>query len=67
MKQKILITGAAGLLAHIENVGSCVEKALTLSELIRVEIHGPAEELAKLKEPLADLNPAYFEHIDGVN
>ncbi|MGC6467272.1 MAG: putative quinol monooxygenase [Akkermansiaceae bacterium] len=58
--------GAAGVLKHLENVGECIEKALTFSELYRLELHGPAEELEKLKEPLADLNPEFYEHVTGV-
>ena len=34
--------------------------ALNLAELVRIEVHGPAEELAKLKIPLEQLNPAWF-------
>jgi hypothetical protein len=33
---------------------------LTMADLIRVELHGPAKELEKLKGPLAHLNPAWF-------
>ena len=51
---------AAGVLKHLENVGSLLEEALTLSELTRLEIHGPEEELAKLRSPLAELNPQFF-------
>ncbi len=51
---------AQGALAHLENVGALLEKALKISDITRLEIHGPEEELAKLKEPLADLNPQYF-------
>ena len=29
-------------------------------------LHGPADELAKLKEPLADLTPEYFEFFSGL-
>jgi len=58
--------GAAGVLRHLENVGSCIEEALTFSELFRIEIHGPAEEIAKLREPLAELNPDFFESVAGV-
>jgi hypothetical protein len=47
-------------LAHIENVGALIGEALEISELARLEIHGPEEELQKLREPLADLNPRYF-------
>ena len=58
--------GAAGVLHHLENVGSCIEEALTFSELFRLEIHGPAEELELLRGPLADLNPQFFARVTGV-
>lgn len=58
--------GATGVLRHLENVGSCIEEALTISELIRLEIHGPAAEIDQLREPLADLNPDFFVHLAGV-
>jgi quinol monooxygenase YgiN len=32
---------AEGVLAHLENVGDLLEKFLELSDLIRLEIHGP--------------------------
>jgi hypothetical protein len=51
---------AEGALAHMENVGQLLEEALKIAELIRVEIHGPEEELAKLREPLAKFNPQFF-------
>ena len=58
--------GAEGVLKHLENVGSCIEEALTFSELYRLEIHGPAEELEKLKGPLAELNPEFYERVAGI-
>ena len=51
---------AEGVLAHLENVGSLLEEALKIADLIRLEIHGPEEELAKLREPLANLKPQFF-------
>ena len=51
---------AEGLLAHLENVGTLLEEALKISDLTRLEVHGPEEELAKLRGPLAGLNPQYF-------
>jgi quinol monooxygenase YgiN len=51
---------AEGLLTHLENVGSLLEEALKIADLARLEIHGPEEELAKLREPLADLKPQFF-------
>jgi hypothetical protein len=52
--------GAEGVLTHLDNVGAPLAKALKISDLIRLELHGPAEELDKLKEPLAHLKPTWF-------
>lgn len=51
---------AEGLLAHLENVGQLLQEALKISEIHRLEVHGPEDELAKLREPLASLNPQFF-------
>ena len=51
---------AEGVLMHLENVGPLLEKAPQIAELTRLEIHGPEKELAKLREPLADLKPQFF-------
>jgi quinol monooxygenase YgiN len=51
---------AAGALAHLENVGALLQQALKLAEVLRLEVHGPAEELAKLRGPLAALKPQFF-------
>ena len=51
---------AEGALAHLQNVGSLLEEAFKISDLTSLEIHGPEEELAKLREPLADFNPRFF-------
>jgi len=51
---------AGGLLAHLENVGAILEEALKISDLTRLEIHAPEEELAQLREPLANLKPEFF-------
>lgn len=53
-------TNAEGLLFHINNVGDLIEKAMSISETIRLEIHGPASELEKLKGPLAELPAEYY-------
>ena len=58
--------GAEGLLAHIENVGALLGEALKIASLTRLEIHGPAAELKKLKRPMADLKPAWFIYERGV-
>lgn len=51
---------AEGALVHLENVGSLLEEALEISDIIRLEVHGPEEELTKLRGPLAELNPQFF-------
>ena len=51
---------AESLLAHLENVGPLLQEALKISDIARLEVHGPEGELAKLREPLAGLNPQFF-------
>ena len=51
---------AEGLLAHLENVGPLLDRALKIAEITRLEVHGPEDELAKLREPLAELEPQFF-------
>jgi quinol monooxygenase YgiN len=58
--------GAEGLLQHLKNVGPVLAEFLKLVEVIRVEVHGSAEDLAKLKGPLADLKPEWFAFECGV-
>jgi hypothetical protein len=41
-------------------VGPLLTEALKIADLIRLEVHGPAAELDKLKEPLAHLKPGWF-------
>lgn len=52
--------GAEGVLTHLSNVGELLGQMLKVADLIRLEIHGPAAEVEKLKAPLAHLNPAWF-------
>jgi quinol monooxygenase YgiN len=51
---------AEGVRAHLQSVGQLLDEALKIAELTRLEIHGPEGELAKLREPLAKLNPEFF-------
>lgn len=53
-------TDADGVLHHLQNVDAELKEALALASITRLEVHGPAEELDKLRGPLAALNPAYF-------
>ena len=55
---------------HLHQIKSCqapqqtgifhLQQALTVADIARLEVHGPEEELAKLREPLAGLNPRFF-------
>jgi hypothetical protein len=47
---------AEGFLGHVENVLPLFQEALTISECTRLAIHGPEAELAKLREPLAEID-----------
>ena len=51
---------ADALLKHAESVGALIQEALTIADIIRLEAHGPAAEIDKLREPLAGLKPEYF-------
>ena len=57
--------GAEALLTHLENVGALLAEALKIADLIRLEVHGPAAELEKLRAPLAHLKPAWFVQAEG--
>jgi len=53
--------GGEGLLAHLENVGALLGEFLEkIATITRLEVHGPADELEKVKEALAPLKPQYF-------
>src|SRR2546423_10322059 len=57
---------AEALLAHLSNVAEELRQMLENADVIRLELHGPASELEKLKAPLAQLNPAWFVRIAGL-
>ncbi len=58
--------GAEGVALHLENVGELLGQALKNSDLTRLEVHGPAEELDKLREGMEELNPAWFVYETGL-
>ena len=51
---------AAGLLAHLESVGPLLQQALQIAQIVRLEVHGPDDQLARLRGPLAALKPRFF-------
>ena len=57
---------ADALLAHLKNVGDLLGEALRISKIVRLEVHGPASEIEKLRAPMASLSPAFFTLSDGI-
>jgi hypothetical protein len=57
---------AKGVLHHLENVGPELGRMLELSDLIRLEIHGPESELESLRQPLSHLPVQWFSWLCGV-
>jgi len=58
--------GAEGFLAHLQGVGPLLGDLLKLADIMRLEVHGPAEELEKLKSPMAEMKPTWFTYFAGV-
>ena len=58
--------GAEGVAAHLDNVGALLDEMLRNSDLVRLEIHGPAAELDKLRPRCGPLNPSWFVFECGV-
>jgi len=57
---------AEGVLAHLENCGALLGEFLEIAELTRIELHGPADELEKLKPTFDEMNPEYFTYDCGI-
>jgi len=47
-------------LVHLDNVGELFAQAQQIAKVTRMEMHGPAAELDKLRQPLADLDIQYY-------
>lgn len=50
---------AEGFLEHLQNVDVPLKAAIEVSDIVRIEVHGPASEVDKLREPLKSF-PAVF-------
>jgi quinol monooxygenase YgiN len=57
---------ADGVQAHLENCGALLGEFLKIADLVRIELHGPAEALETLKPTFADFNPEYFTCACGI-
>jgi quinol monooxygenase YgiN len=53
--------GAAGAMAHLENVGELLQTFMQLCELTKLEVHGSHDELEKLRPALTALPVVFFE------
>ena len=58
---------ANAVLEHMENIGPLLGDIMAVSTMTSLEVHGPKEELEKLKEPLAESNPRYMVLECGFN
>ena len=58
--------GAEGVAEHLDNVAALLGEMLANSDLARLEIHGPAAELDKLRARCGPLNPAWFVFQCGI-
>lgn len=56
---------AEALLNHIQSVGALLEEVLKIANVERLELHGPAEQLEKLRGPLASFNPQHYVLYEG--
>jgi hypothetical protein len=57
---------ADGVQAHLDNCGALLAEFLKIADLVRIEVHGPAEELEKLKSTFADFHPDYYTYACGI-
>ena len=53
---------AESLASHLDNVRDLIQKLESISELSRLEVHGPQEEIDKLREwpSIKNLSPKYY-------
>jgi quinol monooxygenase YgiN len=51
---------AASLLFHLQNVESLRPAVMKLADVVRVEVHGAAQEIATLRGPMAEMKPQFF-------
>src|SRR5215207_5544336 len=58
--------GADGALTHLTNIRALLGEVLKISDLVRLEIHGPSAEIEKLKAPMAALKPIWFTTTHGI-
>lgn len=55
---------AEGFLEHLRNVDRPLKLAMEVADVARVEVHGPAREVEKLREPLKSFPAAFWPYPD---
>ena len=58
--------GAAGWQSHMANTDPIVARLLQVATVRRLEIHGPAQELDKLRAQVSAMNPVWYIRETGV-
>ena len=58
-------TSAEGVLSHLNVVGELLAEAQKYADIVELSVQGPAEELEKLKEPLASMNAVHYPIFPG--
>ena len=56
---------AEGVTSHLANVGDVLNEALQYADIVELQVQGPAEELEKLKEPLAAFGATHYPLSEG--
>ena len=56
---------AEGVTTHLANVGDVLNEALQYADIVELQVQGPAEELEKLKEPLAVFGATHYPLSEG--
>jgi len=55
---------AEGFLEHLQNVDGPLKAAMEVADVARVEVHGPASEVDKLREPLSSFPAVFWSYPD---
>ena len=58
-------TSAEGVLSHLNVVGELLAEAQKYADIVELSVQGPAEELEKLKDPLASMNAVHYPIFPG--
>merc|ERR1712228_766678 len=55
---------AEGFLDHLKNVDGPLKAAMEVADVARVEVHGPADEVEKLRAPLSSFPAVFWSYPD---